>query len=187
MLRKKPAPDLISNKKCSRSGAEYFQEKWAPVFRRKCNQKRVFPAAGRRQGARLRAVPDRFGAGRLRRHRLAQHRDRRGYGPWLRPARAGVNHSGLRRDRSDRPLPQDPRKRSHAGVATDGHDPRIDRAVCRAVLHARAHRRLHRDRAGRRRGHGARALATTRTLRLSALLFAKGLGLPFRLWPPFWP
>ena len=21
----------------------------------------------------------------------------------------------------------------------------------------------------------------------SALLFAKGLGLPFRLWPPFWP
>src|SRR4029450_12900014 len=125
----------------------------------------VLRAAGRCQGVRLRAVLDRIGAGRLRRHQFAERRDRSRYGPRLRPARAGLGHPGRRYGLSDHQLSQGARTRSSAGVATARHDLGIDRAVCGAVLHAGADRPLHRGRAGRRSAHGPRSLAAARALR----------------------
>ena len=102
----KPAPDLIQvgtvfrrdhaqTKKCSRSGAEHFAGKSGHLGFpcRKCNQKRVFRAVrvDVKELAFRACLPDRFGAGRLRRQIQAslQHRDRRGHGaPGLRPPRA---------------------------------------------------------------------------------------------------
>ena len=80
------------------------------------------------------------------------------------------------------------RAHSGAGVAAAGRDPGIDRAVCGAVLHARPDRGLRRGGAGRRRGHAPvrwRQLAACGVViaAFSALLFVKGLGLPFKLWP----